>query len=411
MKRDPTGERVLVAAAAFLIVSLFNPLAPVAVALADERPAGAFSTQLQFDQEAAWTYLVSQVEGGPRVPGTLGHALTEELIQEVLQQAGWETYSQNFTPTSGEAADIPLANIIGKRISQSPTGSSEIILAAHYDTRPWADRDSQGGSIHPPPATPIPGANDGASGVAVLLALAQALEGRNLTTNLTFLFIDGEDYGPDIRSMFYGSRYYVDHMTKDEIRRTSAMILLDMVGDSSLQIHREPGSNAQLTDEVFAEARAIGVETFIDDVGQGILDDHVYFSRVGIPAIDLIDFDYPDPSTNYWHTLEDDLDHVAAASLGDVGRVVESYLLTATLVEPTDEVPRPSPGPYGDDTVGDLQRLEALKAIAWVSVGGICALAVGLWLHQRRRGTPWRITESAAHPPLVTPTVARTKKT
>jgi Zn-dependent M28 family amino/carboxypeptidase len=247
------------------------------------------------------------------------------FITATLRGYGLTVSLQNFTGASGEGAGIPFVNIAAV-LKANYTASKRIILAAHYDTRPFSDHDLDGRTIVPDYQHPVPGANDGASGVAVLIELAKAMLNYNRTRDIYFLFLDGEDYGTNEGSMLYGSKYYASHMSQAEVDSTDYMVLLDMIGDKELTIYREINSDNGLMDKIFSKAVALKVPQFIDTTLYAVIDDHIAFKDRGIKAVDLIDFDYPNTTANYWHTPSDTIDKVSVASLGAVGRVVEGFM-------------------------------------------------------------------------------------
>jgi Zn-dependent M28 family amino/carboxypeptidase len=211
---------------------------------------------------------------------------------------------------------LRLTNI---KASFRPEETRRIALAAHWDCRPAADRD-------PDPekqSLPVPGANDSASGVAVLLTLAEIFASHAPPVGVDLLFFDGEDYGREGDPDHYllGSRQFVVDFAR---YRPEALVLLDMVGDADLSIPMEGFSlqNASdLTRRVFTAAQRLGLPAFVPQEGRALLDDHVPFLRAGIPAVDLIDFDYKP-----WHTTADLPDACSAESLGQVGRLMLALL-------------------------------------------------------------------------------------
>jgi hypothetical protein len=264
----------------------------------------AGGSDLAFDGEQAWLHVEYQLSLGPRHPGTSGHEAVADWIGETLEQEGWERQEQMF-----QYRGVTLRNIIGLA---GPLDAELIILGAHYDTRPAADRDSED------PQAPVPGANDGASGVAVLLELARSIRPEGLNCRVELVFFDAEDSGGlDGWDWIVGSSHYAGLMET----APAAVVVVDMVGDRDLQIFQERNSSPALTAEIWRLARTLGHQAFIPEAGSRILDDHVPFVRMGFEAIDIIDFDYA-----YWHTTEDTLDKVSADSLMQVGDTLHTWL-------------------------------------------------------------------------------------
>ncbi len=272
---------------------------------------------LNFNGSRAFTYLEDQCAFGARPPGSSNLTACGDYIITSLENQGWPVQTQIWTHR-----DVPLRNILAGAIA-----SPQYVLLAHYDTRPIAEMD-------PNPlnrSKPILGANDGASGVATLLELATILpeEAKNL---VLLLFVDAEDSGNyNGWEWIVGSTYYVNSLSSAQKADIWGTILLDMMGDSDLQLKREQNSTPQLLDALWE----IAAELFYDDIflnvsGLNILDDHSPFLSAGIPAIDIIDFDYP-----YWHTQADTADKCSSLSLEKVGRVVETFVLQQ-LLSPTN---------------------------------------------------------------------------
>lgn len=258
----------------------------------------------RFDGLRAYQDVQTQVSFGPRVPESEGHARVQEWMQDELTAAGWQVEIQ-----TSEALGHPIENIVAHRTDEPP----HIILGAHYDTRMFADND-------PDPAQHtsfVPGANDGASGVAVLLELARSLPQE--TVPLWLVFFDAEDNGRiEGWDWILGSREFV---TNNSIR-PRAVIIVDMIGDADLNIYKERNSNPELTDAIWAVAEGLGHEDkFIPEYRHSMIDDHTPFVEAGIPAIDIIDFDYP-----YWHTVEDTPDKVSSKSLQAVGDTLHTWI-------------------------------------------------------------------------------------
>lgn len=275
-------------------------------------PAYAAHTP-SFDGAQAYTHLIEQCDFGPRPPGSANLNACRVYIADTLSSHGWNITFQNFTYQGVFCSNI--------RATSPGNTSPSIIVGAHYDTRPKADRD-------PHPANrsePILGANDGASGVAVLLELARVLpeETRN---RIELVFFDAEDSG-DINGWEWivGSTHYVDSLSDTRKEEISAMILLDLVGDKNLRLEKETTSTDSLQDAVWDRAAAMGRnDTFLPTMGARILDDHRPFLEVGIPSLDIIEHA---PFPDYWHTLEDTPDKCSGESLAIVGEVVEVFLV------------------------------------------------------------------------------------
>lgn len=281
---------------------------------------GLLAQEAQFNASRAWDDLVNQVNAGPRVPGMPGHDAVREYMLRELRGLTDRVDAQDFV-WDVRGTNLSMSNVFGVF---GPDQPGKVVLAAHWDTRPWADRD-------PNPAnrqTPIPGANDGASGVAVLLEVARALQAAPPPIGVIVLMLDGEDYGPGIDAMFLGSKYWAQRMVPE---RPAWGILLDMIGDRELAIPREAQSQARagaVNDRVWQAAQQLGRAEFEDRVGPAILDDHVPILDQGVPMIDLIDFSYG-PGHRWWHTLEDTPDKCSPDSLAAVGQVVLRTLYNA----------------------------------------------------------------------------------
>ena len=259
---------------------------------------------VSFDGQRAYADVQTQVAFGPRIPGTEGHAEIQEWMREELVKAGWQVEIQE-----SEALGHPIQNVIAKRNDQSP----QIIFGAHYDSRMFADNDADIANH----SLPVPGANDAASGVAVLLELARTLPED--ASPIWLVFFDAEDNGNiEGWDWILGSREFV----KNNIMQPRAVVIVDMIGDADLNIYKERNSNAELTDQIWNTAKSLGYEDkFIPEYKHSMLDDHTPFVQAGLPAIDIIDFDYP-----YWHTMQDTADKVSAESLEIVGHILWTWV-------------------------------------------------------------------------------------
>ncbi|MGF1506016.1 MAG: M28 family peptidase [Anaerolineae bacterium] len=246
-----------------------------------------------------------QIAFGPRPTGSAASFQTGEYILQTLSGYGWATESQPF-----DYLDVTGRNLVGKA---GQADGPIFLIGAHYDTRIFADEDPDA------PEEPVPGANDGASGVAVLLELARVLDLSAVQGEVWLVFFDAEDNGRIGEwDWIVGSTIF------DELKETPPeyVIIEDMIGDADQNIYYERTSDVLLREHLWEIAASLGYEEyFIPQPKYAILDDHTPFLNMGIPAVDIIDFDYP-----YWHTLEDTTDKVSAASLQRVGRVLEVFL-------------------------------------------------------------------------------------
>lgn len=272
----------------------------------------------EFDGEAALGYVETQLAFGPRVPNTEGHRRTGDWILAQLRQRADSVEVQEFTHVTLQGDTLRLRNFIGRFRPEVP---ERILYVAHWDTRPRADQDANLGRQR----LPVPGANDGASGVAVLLGVGDVLRQRPSEFGVDLLFVDGEDYGDFSQGadVLLGSRHYAAGV--DPAAPPLFAVVWDMVGDRDLEIFQEGNSVArapEVVDRVWNRARELGYARVFRPSGRYTMtDDHIPLLDAGIRAIDVIDFEYP-----YWHTSEDTLDKVSAASLQIVGDVAVALL-------------------------------------------------------------------------------------
>lgn len=299
-----------VAAGILLCAAVASGCYNAASQTAQSKPkAGGPVARPQFDGEAALAMIRTQCEFGPRVPGTTAHAKAAEWMKSELEKTADRVVVQEFTYRS-----LRLRNILGFFNESAPR---RVLLCAHWDSRPTADMEI----VPAKRRLPIPGANDGASGVAVLLQLAGMFKKQPPPVGVVVAMLDGEDYGDFERDegVFLGSRYLAANL--HAIGRPQYGILLDMVGDRDLRIYREGNSEMRakhVNDRVFGIAGELGLRRYFPDyVRYTITDDHIALNDAGIPCIDLIDFDYAP-----WHTLDDTPDKCSATSLRLVGDVV-----------------------------------------------------------------------------------------
>jgi hypothetical protein len=267
----------------------------------------------EFDGTAAFEYLKAQVAFGPRIPGTPPHERMAQWLDSLLRRRADTLIVQRWTHVTATHDSLPLRNFVARF---NPGASARVLFLAHWDTRPRSD-----GPNSKSPKAPVPGANDGASGVAVLLGVADALRKHPPAIGVDLLFDDGEDYGDfnqQPNDVLIGARYYAAHQPPGPQPRYA--ILFDLVADRDLQIYQEGNSLTgapEIVSRVWSVARKVGhQDVFIDAPKHTLTDDHVELQKVGIKAIDVVDFDYPS-----WHTPDDTIDKVSAASLQIVGDV------------------------------------------------------------------------------------------
>jgi len=268
-----------------------------------------------FDSMTAYSFLTRQVEFGPRPPGSEAHEKLKAFLVETLKQ--WATVTEQPFTQHVDRTTYQLTNILGVIPAAGKSARQEapkrLLLGAHWDTRPTADQESDPKLRN----QPIPGANDGASGVAVLLEIARLLHNEPANVEVVIALWDGEDFGDFI----YGSSYFAEHMGAF---KPDEAINIDMIGDADLHVQREKQSVEQapaLFESVLQAARELGFSDHFDGASMTVIDDHVPLLRKAIPAIDLIDFQYG-PGNRYWHTLQDTPDKCSADSLRIVGETL-----------------------------------------------------------------------------------------
>jgi len=257
-----------------------------------------------FNGNNALNYVQKQVEFGPRIPGSSNSNALKSFLEKELEFSGWNVEFQNFI-----FDDEELTNIIAKSSDNPP----RIIIGTHFDTRELSDNES----LDSLKKIPVPGANDGASGTAVLLELSRVIKKEDY--DIWLLFFDGEDQGY-IKDWDWsmGARYFVNHL----ILKPDSVIIIDMIGDANLNIYKEKSSTNSLVEAIWNQAEKLGYGShFIQEYKYSIIDDHLPFIENGIPACLIIDFDYP-----YWHTTNDTPDKISANSLEIIGNVLISWL-------------------------------------------------------------------------------------
>jgi hypothetical protein len=300
-----------------------NPASPVFLHQpTQQRQPGA--RQGKFDSAKAFSYLVKQTQFGPRDPGSAAHERCLKFLREELGKYADVVVPQTFSYSVPKWKLVPLTNILA---SFNTRATNRIFISAHWDTRPWADQDPEKKNR----TKPIIGANDGASGVAIILELARQLKQFPPAVGVDLLLFDGEDLGTSGtgNSFSIGAQHFAKNRPPGFNPRFG--INIDMVGDRNLEIEREQNSEKlapEVQNLVFSTARRLMLSGFIDSPGTEITDDHLPLNDAGIPTVDLIDFKYPDASNKYWHTMADTPDKCSAESLGAVGTLLLEIIYT-----------------------------------------------------------------------------------
>jgi Zn-dependent M28 family amino/carboxypeptidase len=280
-----------------------------------------------FNADSAYIYTEKQVLFGPRNPGSPAHAECKTYLLEALKTWADTAFLQSFEQTV-YGRTIGFSNIIA---SFNTTAKERVLLCAHWDSRPYSDEDPIRANLD----KPVPAANDGASGAAILLEIARNLKISRPGIGIDIILFDGEDYGKphDLSQYFIGSRYVAAHYP---LPRPRYAILLDLVGDKNAEFRFEPlsmQSHDVLMRSIWSIARKNGYSQFIEETGNGVSDDHEMLIKAGIRAIDIIDVNLvgnlgPDPRRKYWHTQGDTMDNIGKNTLEAVGQTLLEFLFT-----------------------------------------------------------------------------------
>ena len=277
-----------------------------------------------FNGERAFEYLVAQTEFGPRNPGSPGHRKgLDYIVGELTKYAppnGVKIQPFSFTDTIGDST-YTLTNIIAS-FNLSPKDDRRIMLAAHWDTRPFADRDPDVDKQ----SEAIIGANDGASGVAVLLEIANILSVNMPKVGVDIVFFDGEDFGRSevngLDDYFLGAKHFAD--TKGDYRPEFA-VLVDMVGSKNAKFYMEGFSleyAPNLVHRIWDKAQELGMLAFVHENGPKISDDHVILNKSGIPTVNIIDINNSEINYQFWHTTSDTPEQCSPETLRQVGTML-----------------------------------------------------------------------------------------
>lgn len=285
-----------------------------------ERQEGPTPGRPTFEGAPALELVRTQVGFGPRVPGTEGHARQLSWMIARLDSLAPEVRADTFPHVTTQGDSLTLTNVVARFRTEA---SRRILFLAHWDTRPRSDQAADS-SLHD---VPVPGANDGGSGTAVLLHLAALLAQAPPPMGVDLLFVDGEDYGPGAEDMFLGARRYAS--TLPDEGRPIYGVLLDMVGDQDPSFPIEGYSSQYAPVVVRKIQRAVERlgygEVFPSRVGESIGDDHIPLIEAGLPTANIIDFSYG-PGHSWWHTPEDVPERLSAGTLGMVGEVVTELI-------------------------------------------------------------------------------------
>lgn len=281
-----------------------------------------------FSGERAFRHLEAICDLGPRPSGSPGMQRQRELLIRHFQQAGGKVFRQAFRSRDGRTGDwVRMENLI---VHWHPERTERVLLGVHYDTRPYPDRDRR------QPRGIFLGANDGASGVAVLMELAQLMPALSAPIGVDFVCFDAEEYVFDdardqycLGSLFFARQYAAGQRAGTATHRYRCGVILDMVADRDLKIWQERQSTdwpdtRPVVDSIWATARRLGMQQFVARPKYVVNDDHVPLRMTGgIPTCDIIDFDYP-----HWHTTGDVPENCSAESLQTVGQVMLAWLQT-----------------------------------------------------------------------------------
>lgn len=280
-----------------------------------------------FDADSAYAFVERIVAFGPRVPNTEAHRLSGDALTAQLRSYGWDVIEQKATLNAFDGTPLKARNIFARINPEKP---NRLLLMAHWDSRPWADAD-------PDPAKqslPVLGANDGASGLGVLLEIARQLSLQKSGAAVDILFTDAEDWGSheDDDSWALGTRYFAQNPPVAGYRPSQA-ILLDMVGSPNASFGYEyfsRQSNPALLEKVWSAALSLGHgKYFHTGFGGAITDDHIELIKAGIPSIDIIDYRQGNGYEGFdpvWHTSRDDMQNISRETLGAVGQTLMKVL-------------------------------------------------------------------------------------
>lgn len=301
-------------------------------AAAESQNEAEATPAVEFNADSAYRYVERQTEFGPRVPGSASHGACADFLENELKRHGADTVmTQRGSMPGWNGAPVPVRNIMGRFNMSAP---KRVLLAAHYDTRPWADEEEDSGKHN----HPIDGANDGASGVGVLLELARLIGEKAPETGVDILFVDAEDMGKSgdnggDETWCLGTQMWIANMPYGSVsERPVYGIVLDMVGGRDAVFYREYVSERMargVNDRVWGSAaRSPYAQRFVNEVRGSLIDDHLFINRGGIPCIDIVECgnavtgSFPET----WHTLNDNMSNIDRSTLKAVGQVVADVI-------------------------------------------------------------------------------------
>jgi glutaminyl-peptide cyclotransferase len=264
----------------------------------------------EFSGEKAFDHVQRLVDFGPRPPGSKAIEKSRDYIEDELRRAGWQVTRQAFSDDTPQGK-LKFVNLIAQFSGQGKPVSPLFLLCSHYDTKMFD-------------AIRFVGANDGGSSTGLLLELARVIgQHPNLARKIELVFFDGEEAFEQFSQTdgLYGSRHFARQLQSGGAKQFRGGLLFDMVGDRSLNITLPEDSPAEIARNIFAAAEALKLRNYFTYLGRELIDDHAPVNAIGIPVIDIIDFDYP-----WWHTADDTLDKISAQSLQIVGFVALYYL-------------------------------------------------------------------------------------
>ncbi len=264
----------------------------------------------EFSGEKAFAHVQRLVDFGPRPAGSKAVEKSRDYIEDQLRRSGWQVTRQAFSDDSPQGK-IQFVNLIAQFSGEKKAASPSFLLCSHYDTKMFD-------------AIRFVGANDGGSSTGLLLELARVIgQHPNLARKVELVFFDGEEAFVRFSETdgLYGSRYFAKQLQSDGAKQFRAGILFDMVGDRSLDITLPADSPPEMARDIFAAAEALKSRGYFTYLDRGMTDDHTPLNAIGIPMIDIIDFDFP-----WWHTADDTIDKISAQSLQIVGSVALYYL-------------------------------------------------------------------------------------